>query len=140
MNSTCQANKFVVFNTTLDLQAHQVEEHGADMTSRDRKNVQRVQAEFGYEEVGQNRRGRREAQPPPRQQAQPPPPPAPGPSRPGRRRGEGFGATLTEAAGAPPPRATPPGPSRRPSPSPQRPDVDAATLEYVMITSNSRPY
>ncbi|KAK7051638.1 hypothetical protein VNI00_004617 [Paramarasmius palmivorus] len=139
--SACLAQKFVVFNSTIDLQAHMVEDHGADMSARDKRDARRVQANFEFEEVpGAGRpRGRRDRDPPPQQQ-QPPPPPAQPPAsaatRPpgggGGRRREGFGAALTvEGGNTPSPRngPTPPGPSRRASPSPPRRDVDPATLE-----------
>ncbi|KAF5377479.1 hypothetical protein D9615_005368 [Tricholomella constricta] len=141
----CLVQKFVVFNTPLDLQAHMVEEHGSDMTSRDKKDARRVQAEFEFEEVGVGgRHGRRdrghrdrEREPPPHhqrhaQQEQPPPPTAvpPGivrPPGPGRRR-EGFGATLTvDGGGTPSPNNATPDHSR--PPSPPRGDVDPAVVE-----------
>src|SRR6266567_5659798 len=40
----CQARKFVVFNTALDLKAHMVEDHGGDMSARDKKDARRIQA------------------------------------------------------------------------------------------------
>ncbi|KAF5364596.1 hypothetical protein D9758_005587 [Tetrapyrgos nigripes] len=133
--TSCQAQKFVVFNSLLDLQAHMVEEHGAAMTARDRKDARRIQADFEFEEVGGRGRGRRNQDrerepPPPRQQQQPPPPPAPGPPRPtGGGRRKDFGAALTAEGGNPSPAHssgnTPgPGPSRRESPSPVRGDDD----------------
>ncbi len=99
----CLARKFVVFNTLLDLKAHMVEEHGADMTSKDRKDARRIQTDFIFED---GRRGRRDRvgeldrqTPSPRLQQQahassstavsgqlPPT---------GSRRREGFGAALT---------------------------------------------
>ncbi|KAG5720335.1 LIM domain and RING finger protein, partial [Termitomyces sp. T112] len=129
--SQCLARKFVVFNTPLDLQAHMVEEHGSDMSSRDKKDARRIQADFEFEEVGRHgRRDRgshrdREREPPPHRQGQQDSGPsfAPAvlrPPGPGRRR-EGFGANLTvEGANS----AT----SSRPS-SPPRGDVEPATLE-----------
>ncbi|PBK93301.1 hypothetical protein ARMGADRAFT_929972 [Armillaria gallica] len=126
----CLAQKFVVFNTPLDLKAHMVEEHGADMSSRDKKDARRVPAEFEFEDIPGRRGSRRdrehEREPPPRQ-----PPSAPGPSRPpgaGRRR-EGFGASLTNGNASTTSLSTPPVPSRRSSPSPTREPVDPAILE-----------
>ncbi|KAF8649052.1 hypothetical protein AX16_006053 [Volvariella volvacea WC 439] len=49
---TCLARKFVVFNTSLDLQGHMVEEHGGEMSSRDKRNAARVQAEFDFDDGG----------------------------------------------------------------------------------------
>ncbi|KAH0826958.1 hypothetical protein J3R83DRAFT_4616 [Lanmaoa asiatica] len=61
MNTVCQAQKFVVFNSELDLKAHQVEVHGADMSSRDKRDARRVQAEFEFDDIGgSSRRGRRD--------------------------------------------------------------------------------
>ncbi|KAK0463489.1 uncharacterized protein EV420DRAFT_1518464, partial [Desarmillaria tabescens] len=133
MQGACLAQKFVVFNTPLDLKAHMVEEHGADMSSRDKKDARRVPAQFEFEDTPSRRGGGRrdrehEREPPPRQ----PPPSAPGPSRPpgaGRRR-EGFGASLTTNDNASTTSLpTPPVVSRRSSPSPTREPVDPAILE-----------
>lgn len=52
MYPQCLAQKFIVFNTTLDLQAHVVEEHGSAMTARDKKDARRVAAEFEFEDIG----------------------------------------------------------------------------------------
>lgn len=54
----CLARKFVVFNTVLDLQAHMVDEHGGEMSTRDKKEARRIQADFEFEEIG--RPGRRD--------------------------------------------------------------------------------
>ncbi|KAF9260823.1 hypothetical protein L218DRAFT_1002324 [Marasmius fiardii PR-910] len=136
-NTACLAQKFVVFNTPLDLQAHMVEAHGGAMSSRDKKDARRVQTNFEFEEVpgsGRARARAREREPPPQQPRQQPPPP-PRPPGPGRRR-EGFGAALTvegggdgSPAGTPRNGVTPPGPSRRNSPSPPPGEVDPAVLE-----------
>jgi E3 ubiquitin-protein ligase ZNF598 len=120
-----------------------VEEHGAAMSARDRKDARRVQADFEFEEVGGRGRGRRnqEREPPPHQQPQPPPPPAPGPSRPpGGSRRRDFGTTLTAEGGNPNPGdslGNTPGPSRRQSPSPIRgdDDVDPQVFECVVRLS-----
>ncbi|KAG6860250.1 hypothetical protein C0995_013700 [Termitomyces sp. Mi166 len=130
--SQCLTRKFVVFNTPLDLQAHMVEEHGSDMSSRDKKDARRVQAEFEFEEVGRHgRRGGhrdREREPPPhhRQGQQDSGPSSTPivlrPPGPGRRR-EGFGANLTVEGAS----SSTPEPSR--PPSPPRGDVDPAVLE-----------
>ncbi|OBZ65803.1 E3 ubiquitin-protein ligase hel2 [Grifola frondosa] len=59
MQPQCLARKFVVFGTALDLKAHMVEDHGADMSARDKKDARRVPAAFEFEEVGGGgRRGR----------------------------------------------------------------------------------
>ncbi|KAK1218754.1 hypothetical protein PQX77_018554 [Marasmius sp. AFHP31] len=139
LNPTCLAQKFVVFNTPLDLQAHSVEAHGADMSARDKKDARRVQANFEFEEVpgaGRARGPRRDREresnrePPPQQPPtiQPARPPGPG------RRREGFGAALTTEGGGssgatPRNGVTPQGPSRRNSPSPPPRDIDPAVLD-----------
>ena len=113
----CQARKFVVFNTDLDLKAHMVEVHGGDMSARDKKDARRVETDFTFEEVGLGRHGHghgrrdrdrdrereRDREPPP----PPPPPPrqqqaassvtiVPPPGS-GARRREAFGGSLTQA-------------------------------------------
>ncbi|KAG8757723.1 hypothetical protein FRC14_001614 [Serendipita sp. 396] len=42
----CLAQKFVVFETLLDLKAHVVEQHGETLSSRDLKDTRRIKAEF----------------------------------------------------------------------------------------------
>ena len=95
----CLARKFVVCDTPIDLKAHMVEDHGADMSSKDKKDARRIQTNFTFEgaSVG-NQHGRRDREPPP---AQPPqqsqsivnPPGRPPPTT---RRRDAFGAALTE--------------------------------------------
>ncbi|KAF9220168.1 hypothetical protein BS17DRAFT_715431 [Gyrodon lividus] len=129
-NSVCQAQKFVVFGSALDLKAHQVEVHGADMSSRDKKDARRVQADFEFEDAGgSSRRGRRdrgdrerEREPPPTQNI-----PQAAPRAVPRRR-EAFGGHLTtEMGGGQTMQSS--GPSRRASPSPSRGDVDPISDE-----------
>ncbi|KAI0797515.1 hypothetical protein C8Q75DRAFT_738536 [Abortiporus biennis] len=136
----CLARKFVVFGSALDLKGHMVEEHGADMSSRDRKDARRVQADFEFEEVGiGGRRGgrrdrgdrEREREPPPQQQAGPSSSSRPGAA--GARRREAFGGNLTTTEGnangtIPTPHISR-NPSRRQTPSPPSADVDPAVLE-----------
>ncbi|CAK5276974.1 unnamed protein product [Mycena citricolor] len=119
-HATCQAQKFVVFGSELDLKAHSVEEHGGEMDKGGRRDARRVEPTWdGVAGGGRHGHGRN------REHARDPPPAAP-PQRPpgaGRRR-EGFGATLTvegESTPAPSPTPTPPPPSRS--------DVDPATAE-----------
>ncbi|OSD08392.1 hypothetical protein PYCCODRAFT_1379916 [Trametes coccinea BRFM310] len=100
----CLARKFVVFGSALDLKAHMVEEHGAEMSARDRRDARRVPAEFEFEEVGAGsgaRRGRRDRgdrerdrEPPPHLAPQPPGAGA-RPQAAGARRREAFGGNLT---------------------------------------------
>lgn len=115
-----------------------VEEHGADMTARDKKDARRIEAEFGFEEVGGGssggRRGHRDRgdrerdrEPPPQQQGGPPP--SLRPNGGGRRR-EGFGSNLTVENSATPTA----GPSRRASRSPPPDNADPAAAELVPIS------
>ncbi|CDO76948.1 hypothetical protein BN946_scf184587.g2 [Trametes cinnabarina] len=107
-----------------------VEEHGAEMSARDRRDARRVPAEFEFEEVSAGsggRRGRRDRgdrerdrEPPPHVASQPPGAGA-RPQAAGARRREAFGGNLTTEA----PQAQAGGASqqasRRQTPSP---DVD----------------
>lgn len=121
-----------------------VEAHGNEMTSKDRREAMRVQADFEFQEVGgSNRRGRRERGDREREREPPPNPvvgaPGAAPMRmsdaPGRRR-ETFGTALTAepssgSARTAPSTAGPP--SRRGSPSPPRQtqDVDPVVSQCV---------
>ncbi|KAI8982822.1 hypothetical protein BD414DRAFT_579107 [Trametes punicea] len=127
----CLARKFVVFGSALDLKAHMVEEHGAEMSARDRRDARRVQAEFEFEEVGAGaggRRGRRdrgdrerEREPPPHPPAQPPGAGA-RPQAAGARRREAFGGSLTAEGGQAQAASASQQASRRQSPSPETGD------------------
>ncbi|KAJ2915232.1 hypothetical protein MD484_g5172, partial [Candolleomyces efflorescens] len=111
----CQARKFVVFNSALDLKAHMVEEHGGDMTARDRKDARRVQAEFTFEDT--SRGGRRGG--PSGSAPAPAPIPAPSQNRPtgsGDRRRAAFGGALTGSQPAPSPAQSTPAASRPSTP------------------------
>lgn len=134
----CQARKFVVFSSALDLKAHMVDEHGSDMTSRDKKDARRIQADFEFDEVGIGGRRRRdwgggsgggnsERDLPPHI------PPTVGPSRSNGRRREGFGANLTVEGGT----NTPPVPVLNRPPSPSPPPDDPIFAECVV---SFRPY
>ncbi|CAE6424774.1 unnamed protein product [Rhizoctonia solani] len=140
---SCLEQKFVVFSTQLDLQGHQVDVHGEQMSSRDRRDARRIDVTFGS--GGRGGRGRgggrgdrvqasernedRAREPPPQAITQPPPQPGPPPGRGSRR--AAFGASLTvEGSGArnessPSPQQEPPRPSTR-TPDP---DVDPEILE-----------
>ena len=107
----------MVFNTALDLKAHTVEDHGGDMSSRDKKDARRVQADFAFEDVGgrhgharRDRENRERDRDPPPPQAPPPPRQQQAqvslssatattvpPSGSGARRREAFGGGLTQA-------------------------------------------
>ncbi|KAF8266463.1 hypothetical protein EI94DRAFT_1733029 [Lactarius quietus] len=112
-NPTCQASKFVVFGSRIDLQAHMVEEHGTEMSTRDKKDARR-------------RRGGRE-----REQRDPPPQIAPRPILGTDSRRNRFGAHLTTEGDA---NDLSPGPSRHQTPSPPPPSMDPITGErYLAI-------
>ena len=138
----CQARKFVVFSSALDLKGHMVDEHGADMTSRDKKDARRVQADFEFDEVGiGGRRNRRDRgggsgggngdRDPPQHN------PFTGPSRQNSRRREGFGVNLTVDGGTNTP--APPGSSRlSPSPPPEDPILaECVAFFYSFIQCSS---
>ncbi|KAF9532795.1 hypothetical protein CPB83DRAFT_784026 [Crepidotus variabilis] len=138
----CLVRKFVVFNTPIDLKAHMVEDHGADMSSKDRKDARRIEANFAFEDVGRRggreREREREREPPPHQRQQqqqqhtqttqasassntPGKPPPAQPQQTGSRRRDGFGGALTETAGG---SSTPPNNGAR-TPRPPSPDGGA---------------
>lgn len=114
-----------------------VEEHGADMSTRDRKDARRIQADFEFEEVGVGgRRGGRRDRGDREREREPPPAAASssapsGPTPAGSRRRAAFGGNLT-AEGSNGASSTPNGvsrvQSRRQSPSPSG-DVDPAVAE-----------
>lgn len=118
----------------LDLQAHMVDEHGAEMSSRQQKDARRVNAGFEFQEInaqgsGGRRRPPREREPPPGSQQ-----PGPGPGRPGgagggNSRRERFGGQLTVDGDTSANASA--GPSRRQTPSPPPADMDPVTAEYV---------
>ncbi|KAF7793196.1 hypothetical protein EIP86_004305 [Pleurotus ostreatoroseus] len=106
-----------------------VEEHGADMSARDKKDARRVQADFEFEEVGAGaRRGRRDRGDRERER-EPPPTGPPRPNAAGARRREAFSGSLTANGSAP---ATPAGPSRQ-SPSPPTDDPAAAERQTAIL-------
>ncbi|KAJ6462496.1 hypothetical protein C8R45DRAFT_911970 [Mycena sanguinolenta] len=127
-HASCREQKFVVFGSPLDLQAHLVEAHGGEMDKGGRRAAQRVEASWDDAPRGAGRgrgRGRerdRDREPPPHAHT---PPQQPQPQQPqrtapgGGRRREGFGAALTVEGETPPP------PVPTPSPPP-RTDVDPA--------------
>ena len=114
----CLDQKFVVFGTEMDLKGHMVEAHGAEMSSRDRHNLRRVETDFEYGDRGGNRRGgaggnpERDGDPPPQRQ----PPNV-------RRRELGTGLTAETPT---PSGSTPPPPVTIPAPPP---DADPLTVE-----------
>ncbi|CAE7199328.1 unnamed protein product [Rhizoctonia solani] len=139
-HSTCLEQKFVVFSTQLDLQGHQVDAHGGQMSNRDRRDARRIDVTFGSDGRGRRGRGggrggRMQASErieddardtPPHVATQPPPQPGP-PGRGSRR--AAFGASLTvegSSAQGGAPQQDPPRPSPTRTPDP---DVDPETLE-----------
>ncbi|KAH9035323.1 hypothetical protein EDB85DRAFT_2288694 [Lactarius pseudohatsudake] len=137
-NPSCQASKFVVFGSRIDLQAHMVEEHGAEMSTRDKKDARRVDAVFEFQDTpsGSNRRrgggptgsggGGRE-----RELRDPQPQLAPRPISGLESRRNRFGAHLTTEGDA---SDLSPGPSRHQTPSPPPPSMDPITGErYTAI-------
>lgn len=127
--AACQAQKFVVFGSLMDLKAHMVDEHGANMSAKDMKDARRVETNFAFEEprgVG----GRRRERDRDRDAGRDPPPHTAAPQqRPLDRRREGFGAALTGENGSG--SNTPLNQrSGRSSPSPPN-DVNPETARYV---------
>lgn len=50
MSKDCLEKKFVVFDSQMDFKAHQVAEHGAELTNRELKEAMRIEANFHYED------------------------------------------------------------------------------------------
>lgn len=46
----CLDKKFIVFESEMDFKAHQVQEHGADLSSRELKEAMKIEANFHYED------------------------------------------------------------------------------------------
>lgn len=147
----CLARKFVVFGSAIDLKAHQVEEHGAEMSARDRRDARRVEADFEFEEVpsgGGARRGRRDRGDRERDRDREPPPhthpvgqPPGGGARPqaaGARRREAFSGALTaetpqgQGANGSQQQAR----SRRQTPSPDLGDLSALVARLHGLAPN----
>lgn len=96
----CLSQKFVVFGSLMDLKAHMVEVHGANMSTRDMKDIRRIEVEFDSRQASSGNRPERsrgrghdpgrdiEREPPPHVQ----------PARLLDRRREVFGSALTEGA------------------------------------------
>ncbi|KAG8905963.1 hypothetical protein FRB99_007897 [Tulasnella sp. 403] len=56
-NPSCLEQKFVVFSSQMDLQAHIVEAHSDSMTAKDRKGARRIEVPFGAQLAQDLRRG-----------------------------------------------------------------------------------
>jgi len=118
-----------------------VEEHGADMSAKDKKDTRRIQADFEFEEtgVGGRRGGRRD-----REREREPPPIAPsappGPSRSvqnnaGARRREAFGGNLTAENSSNAATNTTP---RGSSPTPGDGDSDRVALVLARVSTHAK--
>ena len=90
----------------IDLKAHIVEEHGAEMSSKDRKDARRVQADFAFNSSARHTRRDddrdRDRDPPTHQQQAPASSSSSPPGRPpptNTRRRDAFGAVLTDPGG-----------------------------------------
>ncbi|GJJ12290.1 hypothetical protein Clacol_006531 [Clathrus columnatus] len=98
-DSQCQSQKFVVFGSMIDLKAHMVEQHGSEMSAKDKKDLRRLDTVFEYESredfnprQNRNRQRDRERE---REREEPE-------SSQTSRRREAFGATLTSETSNPP--------------------------------------
>ena len=134
-NPSCQASKFVVFGSRIDLQAHMVDEHGADMSTRDKKDARRVSAAFEFQDSSSNSNRRRGGGPGGgggggRERDPQQPQIAPRPALGSDSRRNRFGAHLTTEGDA---SDASPGPSRHQTPSPPPPSMDPITGEYVPL-------
>lgn len=117
-----------MFNSELDLKAHQVEVHGADMSSKDKRDARRVQAEFEFDDVGGSSwRGRRDRGDRERER-EPPPQVVQAQIRMGGRRREAFGGHLTTEVSQTTQPSVPSGRS-----SPIREDLDPLVAECVFF-------
>ncbi|KDN38696.1 hypothetical protein K437DRAFT_239901 [Tilletiaria anomala UBC 951] len=56
-NAECLEKKFIVFPSEMDFKAHQLAEHGAELTSRERREAIRVDAAFTYDNPAEPSRG-----------------------------------------------------------------------------------
>ncbi|THH11849.1 hypothetical protein EW145_g384 [Phellinidium pouzarii] len=95
---SCLAQKFVVFGSPIDLKGHMVEVHGANLSTKDMKDVRRVDAHFDFDHAAGGRRRDRDrdrGHDPGRNQERDPSPAPNSQQRPSGRRREVFGAALT---------------------------------------------
>ncbi|KAI0293559.1 hypothetical protein BC826DRAFT_1104999 [Russula brevipes] len=119
-NPVCQARKFVVFGSQIDLQAHMVEEHGAEMSSRDKKDARRVNAVFEFQDPSSGSTRRRGG----------------GPSGGGSGGGRERGQHDSQQGDT---NETPPQPNRNQAPSPPPPSMDPITAErYTAVFTRLR--
>ncbi|PWN53284.1 hypothetical protein IE53DRAFT_190151 [Violaceomyces palustris] len=52
LSPDCLEKKFVVFESEMDFKSHQVSEHGSELSSRERREALRIEANFTYEDGG----------------------------------------------------------------------------------------
>ena len=111
----------------MDLKAHTEEEHGAEMSSRDKKDARRVEADFEFEQSAASRRRREGGHNRDRDREPPPSAPTPQDTRqPANLRRRDFGANLT-SDGPQTSEAVPTAQARTNSPLPS--DVDPLVAE-----------
>ncbi|KAI9511097.1 hypothetical protein F5148DRAFT_1173692 [Russula earlei] len=141
-NHICQARKFVVFGSKIDLQAHMVEEHGTEMSSRDKKDARRVSAAFEFQDTSSSSSRRRGGGPGgggggrDRGQRDSQPQSAPRPTQASDSRHSFIGAHSTTVGDV---NSSSLEPSRRQSPSPPPSFMDPVTAErYTAIFSRLR--
>ncbi|KAH9958342.1 hypothetical protein BC827DRAFT_1345056 [Russula dissimulans] len=146
-NPVCQARKFVVFGSKIDLQAHMVEEHGTEMSSRDKKDARRVNAAFEFQDASSSSNRRRGGGPGggggvsngggrDRGQRDSQPQLAPRPTQGSDNHRNPIGANLTPSGDV---NSSSIGPSRSDAPSPAPPSMDPVTAErYTAIFARLR--
>ncbi|SPO31212.1 uncharacterized protein UTRI_05988_B [Ustilago trichophora] len=55
-NKMCLEKKFVVFESDVDFKAHQVDEHGNELSTRERREALRIEANFSYDDGAESSR------------------------------------------------------------------------------------
>ncbi|CDW97020.1 hypothetical protein [Sporisorium scitamineum] len=55
-NQECLQNKFVVFANEVEFKAHQVKEHANELSARERREAQRIEAHFSYDDGAESSR------------------------------------------------------------------------------------
>jgi len=116
-----------------------VEDHGADMNAKDKKDARRIETNFTFEAGGaRSQHGHREREPPPTQPPQQPsqsPANPPGRPPPTSRRRDAFGGALTE------PGVTPSRPNNREN-RPNSPPIesDSTSDEFVFLALSRNFY
>lgn len=55
-NPQCLKDKFIVFDTELDFKAHQVEVHGNELSTKERREAMRIEANFSYDDGAESSR------------------------------------------------------------------------------------